>query len=159
MALAHWDLVAQRHGQATTRARDRAGVWRRRLREDVRGLAELFAVVRCFTREFERSAAVLVLVGLAIVAWDLAVPMVGARVIDAMTADRPFQEVALLILGLSALVWIPHGNLLPYLLVAHRRSFDPPGMKRGRMARRRRHRGRPPSWCARARFLVGPGAP
>ena len=44
-------------------------------------------------------------------------------------------------------------------LVAHRRSSDPPGMKRGRVARRRRHRGRPPSWCARARFLVGPGAP
>src|SRR5215211_1481124 len=43
--------------------------------------------------------------------------------------------------------------------VAHRRSSDPPGMKRGRVARRRRHRGRPPSWCARARFLVGPGAP
>src|SRR5690242_7758095 len=27
------------------------------------------------------------------------------------------------------------------------------------MARRRRHRGRPPSWCARARLAVGPGTP
>src|SRR3954454_13853831 len=27
------------------------------------------------------------------------------------------------------------------------------------MAGRRRHRGRPSPWCARARFLVGPGAP
>jgi ABC-type multidrug transport system fused ATPase/permease subunit len=116
MALAHWDLAARRQAQAMTRARDRAGAWRRRLREDVRGAAELFAVVRCFTREFERHAVILVLVGLAIVAWDLAVPVVGARVVDAMAADRPFQEVALLILGLSALVWIPHGNLLPYLL-------------------------------------------
>jgi hypothetical protein len=84
MALAHWDLAAQRQAQATTGARDRANTWRRRLREDVRGVAELFAIVRCFTRDFERHAVILVLVGLAIVAWDLAVPMVGARVIDAM---------------------------------------------------------------------------
>jgi hypothetical protein len=33
-----------------------------------------------------------VLIGLAIVAWDVAVPVVGARVVDAMAADRPFQE-------------------------------------------------------------------
>jgi ABC-type multidrug transport system fused ATPase/permease subunit len=116
MAVAHWALAAQRHERATGWPWPRPAAWRRRLREDVRGVAELFAVVRCFTRDYERRAAVLVLIGLAIVAWDLAVPMVGARVIDAMAADRPFQEVALLILGLSALVWIPHGNLLPYLL-------------------------------------------
>ena len=34
------------------------------------------------------------------------VPVVGARVIDAMAAQRPFHEVALLILGLTAIVWI-----------------------------------------------------
>jgi ABC-type multidrug transport system fused ATPase/permease subunit len=87
-----------------------------RVRRDLHGLVELMAMARFFTREFEAAGGILILVGTAIVAWELFVPIVGARVIDAMAASRPFQEVALLIVGLSMVVWVPHGNLLPYLL-------------------------------------------
>ena len=73
-------------------------------------------MTRFFTREFERAGAILILVGVTIVAWDLFVPIVGARVIDAMAAQRPFEEVALLIVCLALVIWVPHGNLLPYVL-------------------------------------------
>src|SRR5918993_1142966 len=33
-----------------------------------------------------------------------------------MAAQRPFEEVALLIVCLALLIWVPHGNLLPYVL-------------------------------------------
>ena len=56
---------------------------------------------------------ILILVGTAIVAWELFVPIVGARVIDAMAASRPFQEVALLIVGLSMVVWVPTAICCP----------------------------------------------
>jgi hypothetical protein len=87
-----------------------------RLRADLAGVAELVAIARFFTREFERAGWVLVLLGVTIVAWDLFVPIVGARVINAMAAQWPFEEVALMIVCLALLIWLPHGNVLPYLL-------------------------------------------
>jgi ABC-type multidrug transport system fused ATPase/permease subunit len=106
----------------TGRPASAASIWQRwsalraRLRGDLAGVAELVAMTRFFTREFERAGWVLVLIGVTIVAWDLFVPIVGARVIDAMAAQRPFEEVALLIVCLALLIWVPHGNLLPYVL-------------------------------------------
>ena len=87
-----------------------------RARSDLRGVQDLVAMTRFFTREFERAGSILILVGVTIVAWDLFVPIVGARVIDAMAAQRPFEEVALLIVCLALVIWVPHGNLLPYVL-------------------------------------------
>jgi ABC-type multidrug transport system fused ATPase/permease subunit len=89
---------------------------RDRARRDWRGAADLVRMVRLFTRGSERPAVAMVLVGVTIVAWDIFVPVVGARVVDAMAAERPFSEVALLIVGLAMLVWVPHGNILPYVL-------------------------------------------
>jgi ABC-type multidrug transport system fused ATPase/permease subunit len=97
-------------------ARQRLGALSARARSDLRGVWELVAMARFFTREFERAGAMLILVGVTIVAWDLFVPIVGARVVDAMAAQRPFEEVALLIVCLALLIWVPHGNLLPYVL-------------------------------------------
>lgn len=114
MALARRLLVAELPEAATRRARDPA--WRERLRRDAREVAGLLRDVHRFTREFDRPALGMVLVGISLAAWDIVVPLVGSRVIDAMAAERPFAEVALLVLGLAALVWVPHGNLLPYLL-------------------------------------------
>jgi ABC-type multidrug transport system fused ATPase/permease subunit len=120
MAMARWPVAAGRQ-DAPTRAPSPARGWRlRALREragrDWRGLADLAGTVRLLAHGFGPPSAAMVAVGVVIVAWDIAVPVVGARVIDAMAAERPFQEVALLILGLAALVWVPHGNLLPYAL-------------------------------------------
>jgi hypothetical protein len=74
------------------------------------GITELVAIARFFTREFERAGWVLVLLGVAIVAWDLFVPIVGARVIDAMAAHRPFEEVALLIVWVVSQFEIRRGS-------------------------------------------------
>jgi ABC-type multidrug transport system fused ATPase/permease subunit len=114
MALARgWFTIAR---AAPAAPGQRWSALRTRLRADLAGIAELVAMTRFFTREFERAGWVLVLLGATIVAWDLFVPIVGARVIDAMAAQRPFEEVALLIVGLALLIWLPHGNLLPYFL-------------------------------------------
>lgn len=85
-------------------------------RADARRPDRLYHVIRVFTGEFDRQAAIVLLIGLVIVAWDIAVPLVGAQVIDAMARERPFEEIALVILGLAAVIWVPHGNLLPYAL-------------------------------------------
>jgi ABC-type multidrug transport system fused ATPase/permease subunit len=114
MAVARGSFTTGRRADGGLRRRWRA--LRARLRGDLGGVADLVAMTRFFTREFERAGGVLILVGVVIVAWDLFVPIVGARVIDAMAAQRPFEEVALLIVCLALLIWVPHGNLLPYLL-------------------------------------------
>lgn len=106
---------------AATRARGRwpAGILRRRLAAlspDAGELWSLIRLVRSFAHGFRREIGVLILIGVLLVALDIAVPVVGARIVDAMAGQRPFEEVALLIVGLAALVWVPHGNLLPYLL-------------------------------------------
>jgi ABC-type bacteriocin/lantibiotic exporter with double-glycine peptidase domain len=46
---------------------------------------------------------------------DLLVPLFGGRIIDAISEHRPLTHVALLI-GAAFLLWVCHGNLLPYLL-------------------------------------------
>lgn len=86
------------------------------MRRDFSDLSSLVRDIREFTSEFDRQAAIVMLIGLVIVAWDILVPVVGSRVIDAMVNQRPFEEVALVILALAALIWVPHGNVLPYLL-------------------------------------------
>ncbi len=87
-----------------------------RARRDAKALADVVRMVRFFAGGFARPGLGMVLIGAAIVAWDILVPVVGARVVDAMAAGRPLEEVALLIVGLTAVVWVPHGNLLPYFL-------------------------------------------
>ena len=87
-----------------------------RLRRRVAAAMGLVASVRFFTREFDRPAVGLLMIGAVLAAWDIMVPLVGAWVVDAMAARRPFQEVTLLTLGLAALIWVPHGNLLPFFL-------------------------------------------
>jgi ABC-type multidrug transport system fused ATPase/permease subunit len=87
-----------------------------RLRLDTPELVRIIRCIHLLTSKFHRQAALLILIGSLILAWDVFVPTVGSYVIDAMAAKRPFQEVALLIVGLAFLIWIPHGNLLPYLL-------------------------------------------
>lgn len=114
MAVARRTIMAGRPEAAT-------GPWRgwalaERLRRDAGEVAALLREVHRFTREFDRPALGMVLMGVAIVAWDILVPLVGSRVVDAMATERPFPEVAVLILGLASLIWVPHGNLLPYLL-------------------------------------------
>jgi ABC-type multidrug transport system fused ATPase/permease subunit len=117
MAVARWSILEGRRDAAPPSAGpSRLRALRRRARRDWRGLADLVGTVHRLTRGFGRPAAAMTAVGAAIVAMDIAVPVVGARVVDAMAAERPFEEVALLIVGLAALVWVPHGNLLPYLL-------------------------------------------
>jgi ABC-type multidrug transport system fused ATPase/permease subunit len=113
MALARWTVTA---GRPDAAARPRRRTLGERLRRDAREVAALLRDVHWFTREFDRQAIGIMLVGLAIVAWEILVPLVGARVVDATAAKRPFSEVALLIIGLAALMWVPHGNLLPYVL-------------------------------------------
>jgi ABC-type multidrug transport system fused ATPase/permease subunit len=120
MAVARWPIAASGQG-ASPRAPfpprgRRLQALRERVARDWRGLAGLAGTVRLLAHGFGPPSAAMVAVGVAIVAWDIAVPVVGARVIDAMAAERPFEEVALLIVGLAALIWVPHGNLLPYLL-------------------------------------------
>jgi ABC-type multidrug transport system fused ATPase/permease subunit len=114
-------------GQRRSPFEERCDALRQRLRLDVGELARILKGIHLLTRAFHAQGFVLILVGSLILAWDLFVPTVGSYVIDAMAAKRPFQEVALLIVGLAALIWLPHGNLLPYLqdLVNFRRYSVP----------------------------------
>jgi ABC-type multidrug transport system fused ATPase/permease subunit len=95
---------------------ERCDALRRRLRLDASEILRILRSLHLLTRAFHAQGFLLILIGSLILAWDIFVPTVGSYVIDAMAAKRPFQEVALLIVGLAALIWIPHGNLLPYLL-------------------------------------------
>ena len=88
----------------------------RRLHLDAIELARLLRCIHLLTRKFHRQAALLIIIGSLILAWDVFVPTVGSYVIDAMANKEPFQKVALLIVALAFLIWIPHGNLLPYFL-------------------------------------------
>ena len=114
-------------GQRRSPFEERCDALRQRLRLDVGELARILRGIHLLTRAFHAQGFVLILVGSLILAWDLFVPTVGSYVIDAMAAKRPFQEVALLIVGLAALIWLPHGNLLPYVqdLVNFRRYSVP----------------------------------
>ena len=116
MALARRMLVAgMAEADAATGARSPPLLLLDRLRRDAREVAGLLREVHRITRDFDRQALGMVLIGTAIAAWDILVPLVGSRVVDAMATERPFPEVALLILALATLIWVPHGNLLPYV--------------------------------------------
>jgi ABC-type multidrug transport system fused ATPase/permease subunit len=78
--------------------------------------SNIFNQLHRFTKDYHSQALRVIGLGLLLATWDVAVPLGSGYVIDMILHHDPVSTILATLVLLFLFGWMPHGNILPYLL-------------------------------------------